>query len=152
MYILSICPRDFLCSWDIYWMHRYQEANWVIHRSYQIMFLHFFFAKEIIFCGQTSCTFFPYVPGTSISLIGHKMLVNWALRLPNMFLSHNIVFKGKNQAKVMYFMKLAILIFGCPRDMHITNFTRMPQELIVRSYHLKNPWCIRHITWKMWML
>ena len=46
-----------------------------------------------------------------------------------MFLSHNIVFKGKNQAKVMYFMKLAILIFGCPRDMHITNFTRMPQEV-----------------------
>lgn len=60
----------FLCSWDIwwdiYWMHRYQEANWVIHRSYQIMFLHFFFAKEILFRGQTSCTFFPYVPGTSI--------------------------------------------------------------------------------------
>ena len=45
-----------------------------------------------------------------------------------MFLSHNIVFKGKNQAKVMYFMKLAILIFGCPGDMHITNCTRMPQE------------------------
>ena len=70
MYILSVCPRDFLCSWDIwwdiYWMHRYQEANWVIHRSYQIMFLHFFFAKEILFRGQTSCTFFPYVPGTSI--------------------------------------------------------------------------------------
>ena len=43
-----------------------------------------------------------------------------------MFLSHNIVFKGKNRAKVMYFMKLAILIFGCPGDMHITNCTRMP--------------------------
>ena len=48
-----------------------------------------------------------------------------------MFLSHNIVFKGKNQAKVMYFMKLAILIFGCPGDMHITNFTRMPLVLVV---------------------
>ena len=45
-----------------------------------------------------------------------------------MFLSHNIVFKGKNQAKVMYFMKLAILIFGCPGDMHITNCTRMPHQ------------------------
>ena len=44
-----------------------------------------------------------------------------------MFLSHNIVFNGKNGAKVMYFMKLAILIFGCPGDMHITNCTRMPQ-------------------------
>ena len=28
----------------------------------------------------------------------------------------------------MYFMKLAILIFGCPGDMHITNFTRMPLQ------------------------
>ena len=48
-----------------------------------------------------------------------------------MFLSHNIVFKGKNRAKVMYFMKLAILIFGCPGDMHITNCTRMPLQIIV---------------------
>ena len=29
----------------------------------------------------------------------------------------------------MYFMKLAILIFGCPGDMHITNCTRMPHNL-----------------------
>ena len=51
-----------------------------------------------------------------------------------MFLSHNIVFKGKNQAKVMYFMKLAILIFGCPGDMHITNFTRMPLYFVVFNH------------------
>ena len=50
-----------------------------------------------------------------------------------MFLSHNIVFKGKNRAKVMHFIKLAILIFGCPGDMHITNCTRMPQ-------HVKAAW------------
>ena len=43
-----------------------------------------------------------------------------------MFLSHSIVFKGKNRAKVMYFIKLAILIFGCPGNTHVTNFTRMP--------------------------
>ena len=26
----------------------------------------------------------------------------------------------------MYFIKLAILVFGCPRDRYITNFTRKP--------------------------
>ena len=51
-----------------------------------------------------------------------------------MFLSHNIVFNGKNRAKVMYFMKLAILIFGCPGDMHITNFTRMPLYMDISSF------------------
>ena len=46
-----------------------------------------------------------------------------------MFQRHNIVLKGEDQAKVMYFIKLAILIFGCPRDRYITNFTRKPHQL-----------------------
>ena len=29
----------------------------------------------------------------------------------------------------MYFIKLAILISGCPRDMYITNFTRKPPQM-----------------------
>ena len=45
-----------------------------------------------------------------------------------MFLSHAIVLKGRNRARLMYFMKLAILIFGSPGDMQITNLTRMPLE------------------------
>ena len=40
----------------------------------------------------------------------------------------------------MYFMKLAILIFGCPGDMHITNCTRMPLwqvgQSVLMSVHL----------------
>ena len=55
LYIFFVCPWDFLCPWDIwsdiYWMHWYQKANGIIHRSYQIMFLHFIFAKEILFPG-----------------------------------------------------------------------------------------------------
>ena len=40
------------------------RTNGIIHGSYQIMFLQFIFAEEILFCGQTSCTFYPCVPGT----------------------------------------------------------------------------------------
>ena len=60
------------------------------------------------------------------SLTSHKMLVKWAIRLPNQFLSHNTLLQSKNQAKVAYFTKLMILIFGCPEEIRITNFTRMP--------------------------
>ena len=55
LYIFFVYPWDFLCPWDIwsdiYWMHWYQKANGIIHRSYQMMFLHFIFAKEILFPG-----------------------------------------------------------------------------------------------------
>ena len=60
------------------------------------------------------------------SLTSHKMLVKWAIRLPNQFLSHNILLQSKNQAKVAYFTKLVILIFWCPEETRITNFTRIP--------------------------
>ena len=36
----------------------------------------------------------------------------------------------------MYFIKLAILVFGCPRDRYITNFTRKPHQ-----FSLKKTWC-----------
>ena len=56
----------------------------------------------------------------------HQMLVKRGIRLPNQFLSHNTLLQSKNQAKVAYFTKLMILIFGCPEEIRITNFTRMP--------------------------
>ena len=48
--------------------------------------------------------------------------------MPYQFLSYNTSLQSENQAKVAYFTKLMILIFGCPEEMRITNFTRMPQE------------------------
>ena len=36
----------------------------------------------------------------------------------------------------MYFIKLAILIFGCPGNTHVTNFTRMP----LSHHHLTSTW------------
>ena len=40
------------------------RTNGIIHGSYQITLLQFIFAEEILFCGQTSCTFYPCGPGT----------------------------------------------------------------------------------------
>ena len=88
------------------------------------MFLTLHLCRRNTFSWLYSCSVCPW--DIEFSLGRHKMLVKRAIRLPNMFWSHNIVFKGKSQAKVMYFIKLAILTFGCPKDMYITNFTRMP--------------------------
>ena len=57
------------------------------------------------------------------------MLVKWGIRLPNQFLSYNTLLQSENQAKVAYFTKPMILIFWCPEETRITNFTRMPQQL-----------------------
>ena len=53
--------------------------------------------------------------------------------MPNQFLSHNTLLQSKNQAKVAYFTKLMILIFGCPEEIRITNFTRMPLLLYLMN-------------------
>ena len=63
--------------------------------------------------------FWPYVLFSFfLCLLGtwksYKMLVKCAIRLPNQFLTHNIVCHGRNQLKMAYFIKLVILIFGCP--------------------------------------
>ena len=42
----------------------------------------------------------------------------------------------------MYFIKLAILIFGCPRDRYITNFTRKP---LGKNYSILRKDAIFHI-------
>ena len=61
--------------------------------------------------------FWPYVLFSFfLCLLGtwksHKMLVKCAIRLPNQFLTHNIVCHGRNQLKMAYFIKLVILIFS----------------------------------------
>ena len=78
-----------------------------------------------IFLAKCAVYFFPCLLGTWKS---HKMLVKSAIRLPNQFLTNNIVCHGRNQLKMAYFIKLVILIFGCPEQTHITNFTRMPLQ------------------------
>ena len=93
------------------------------------MFLTLHLCRRNTFSWLFSCSVCPW--DIEFSLGRHKMLVKRAIRLPNMFWSHNIVFKGKSQAKVMYFIKLAILTFRCPKDMYIPNFTRIPLEFLV---------------------
>ena len=65
----------------------------------------------------------------------HSMLVKWGIRLPNQFLSYNTLLQSENQAKVAYFTKLMILIFWCPEEIRITNFTRMPQSHQLSQWH-----------------
>ena len=65
----------------------------------------YFFWPNVLF------SFFLCLLGTWKS---HKMLVKSAIRLPNQFLTNNIVCHGRNQLKMAYFIKLVILIFGCP--------------------------------------
>ena len=62
------------------------------------------------------------------------MLVKWGIRLPNQFLSYNTLLQSENQAKVAYFTKLMILIFWCPEETRITNFTRMPQHWVISKF------------------
>ena len=90
------------------------------------MFYTLFLQKKYFFPAKQAVHFLRMSPGHQFSSIGHKMLVNWAIRLPNIFLSLSIVFKGKNWAKGVYFTKLAILIFDVPGTCYITDFTRMP--------------------------
>ena len=66
------------------------------------------------------------------------MLVKWGIRLPYQFLSYNTSLQSENQAKVAYFTKLMILIFGCPEEIRITNFTRMPQQQWDRLIPIKS--------------
>ena len=68
------------------------------------------------------------------------MLVKWGIRLPYQFLSYNTSLQSENQAKVAYFTKLMILIFWCPEETRITNFTRMPHMLCKNQpdYHCRD--------------
>ena len=65
-YIGTGCTRSEDNFFKVFNIDSYQKANGIIHRSYQMMNLHFILTKEILFRGQTSCTFFPCVPGTSL--------------------------------------------------------------------------------------
>ena len=94
-----------------------------------MMSLTLYLCRKNTFPGQMCCIFFSVSPrDREFSKTGHKMLAKWGIRLPNQFLSHNTLLQSKNQAKVAYFTKLMILIFGCPEEMRITNFTRMPLQ------------------------
>ena len=92
-----------------------------------MMSLTLYLCRKNTFPGQMRCIFFSVSPrDREFPKTGHKMLAKWGIRLPNQFLSHNTLLQSKNQAKVAYFTKLMILIFGCPEEIRITNFTRMP--------------------------
>ena len=95
-----------------------------------MMSLTLYLCRKNTFPGQMRCIFFSVSPrDREFPKTGHKMLAKWGIRLPNQFLSHNTLLQSKNQAKVAYFTKLMILIFGCPEEIRITNFTRMPLRL-----------------------
>jgi len=95
-----------------------------------MMSLTLYLCRKNTFPGQMRCIFFSVSPrDREFPKTGHKMLAKWGIRLPNQFLSHNTLLQSKNQAKVAYFTKLMILIFGCPEEIRITNFTRMPLYL-----------------------
>ena len=66
-------------------------------------------------------------------LMRYKILVKGAIRLNIIFFGLNALFEGKEQAKVIYCMKLALLISRCPEETHTTNFTRMPHLLFLFS-------------------
>ena len=101
-----------------------------------MMSLTLYLCRKNTFPGQMRCIFFSVSPrDREFPKTGHKMLAKWGIRLPNQFLSHNTLLQSKNQAKVAYFTKLMILIFGCPEEIRITNFTRMPLQIGIR-YHL----------------
>ena len=92
-----------------------------------MMSLTLYLCRKNTFPGQMRCIFFLVSPrDREFPKTGHKMLAKWGIRLPNQFLSHNTLLQSKNQAKVAYFTKLMILIFWCPEEIRITNFTRMP--------------------------
>ena len=103
-----------------------------------MMSLTLYLCRKNTFPGQMCCIFFSVSPrDREFPKTGHKMLAKWGIRLPNQFLSHNTLLQSKNQAKVAYFTKLMILIFWCPEEIRITNFTRMPLwQQCVYSYNL----------------
>ena len=102
-----------------------------------MMSLTLYLCRKNTFPGQMRCIFFSVSPrDREFPKTGHKMLAKWGIRLPNQFLSHNTLLQSKNQAKVAYFTKLMILIFGCPEEIRITNFTRMPPHMIWRKERL----------------
>ena len=107
-----------------------RHLDWSRHTFYhQMMSLTLYLCRKNTFPGQMCCIFFSVSPrDREFSKTGHKMLAKWGIRLPNQFLSHNTLLQSKNQAKVAYFTKLMILIFGCPEEIRITNFTRMPHH------------------------
>ena len=99
-----------------------------------MMSLTLYLCRKNTFPGQMRCIFFSVSPrDREFPKTGHKMLAKWGIRLPNQFLSHNTLLQSKNQAKVAYFTKLMILIFGCPEEIRITNFTRMPHYMRIDS-------------------
>ena len=108
-----------------------RHLDWSRHTFYhQMMSLTLYLCRKNTFPGQMRCIFFSVSPrDREFPKTGHKMLAKWGIRLPNQFLSHNTLLQSKNQAKVAYFTKLMILIFGCPEEIRITNFTRMPQTM-----------------------
>ena len=76
---------------------------------------------------QTHCIIFFMSPrDMEFPLMMFRSLVKGAIRLPIVFSRLDVLLQGKNQAKVTYCMKLAILNSRCPEETHITNFTRMP--------------------------
>ena len=105
-----------------------------------MMSLTLYLCRKNTFPGQMCCIFFSVSPrDREFPKTGHKMLAKWGIRLPNQFLSHNTLLQSKNQAKVAYFTKLMILIFWCPEEIRITNFTRMPlliKRKFVKSFRL----------------
>ena len=88
-----------------------------------MMSLTLYLCRKNTFPGQMRCIFFSVSPrDREFPKTGHKMLAKWGIRLPNQFLSHNTLLQSKNQAKVAYFTKLMILIFGCPEEMRYYQF------------------------------
>ena len=113
-----------------------------------MMSLTLYLCRKNTFPGQMRCIFFSVSPrDREFPKTGHKMLAKWGIRLPNQFLSHNTLLQSKNQAKVAYFTKLMILIFGCPEEIRITNFTRMPQEQHCNIYVHTCVWQSSHFPW-----
>ena len=105
-----------------------------------MMSLTLYLCRKNTFPGQMRCIFFSVSPrDRDFPKTGHKMLAKWGIRLPNQFLSHNTLLQSKNQAKVAYFTKLIILIFGCPEEIRITNFTRMPHHIISDAKYWYEP-------------
>jgi len=123
-----------------------RHLDWSRHTFYhQMMSLTLYLCRMNTFSWPNALYILSASPrDREFSLTSHKMLVKWAIRLPNQFLSHNILLQSKNQAKVAYFTKLVILIFGCPEEIRITNFTRMPLKhgfnticvLVVKALHI----------------
>ena len=127
--------KNFWSPRDMIWWNMYQMK---VKRGHRLIKTYFLTSDDVSYTLSVQKEYFSWPNALYIfsgsprdgefPKTGHKMLAKWGIRLPNQFLSHNTLLQSKNQAKVAYFTKLMILIFWCPEEIRITNFTRMPLQ------------------------